>query len=139
MIYRKLSSSGDYTFGKGAGNFLSNDPATVAQAIQTALSLVQGEWFLDINAGVPYNTKVLGTGTKGTYDAAIQAAILGVQGVLDISSYSSSIDPKTRKASVVCAVDTIYGTASFSVTQKPFNYSPGYLDTTFVLDSSTLI
>jgi hypothetical protein len=139
MINRKLTPTGDYTFGKGAGNFLVNSPAAVAQAVQTLFGLVRGEWFLDILAGVPYNTKILGAGTKGTYDAAIQSAILSVQGVLGIASYSSSIDPNTRKATVVCTIDTIYGSAAFTSTQKPFNYAPALLDTTFVLNSSTLL
>lgn len=139
MRYRKLTPDGDYTFGKGDGNFLLNSPATVAQAIQTALQLIQGEWFLDITAGVPYNTQVLGTGTKAIYDATIQAAILEVVGVLNIVNYLSRIDPSTRKATVTCTVDTVYGEANFTVTQKPFAYTPSRLDTTFVLNSSTLM
>jgi len=139
MIYRKLSSSGDFTFGKGAGDFLSNSPETVAQAIRTAIQLVQGEWFIDVTAGVPYHTKVLGAGTKPTYDMALQAAILGVTGVLNITNYLSNVDPSTRKATVQVTVDTIYGSASFTVTQKPFAYTPGLLDTTFVLGTSTLM
>ena len=138
MIYRKLTPTGDYTFGKGSGNFLSNSPATVAQAIQTALQLIQGEWFIDTSAGAPYDTRVLGTGTKAIYDQTIQAAILGVQGVSGIAQYLSSID-SSRSATIQCTVNTIYGTLSFSATQKPLAYSPGYLDTTFILNQSTLM
>lgn len=139
MIYRKLTASGDYTFGKGAGDFISNSPETVAQAIQTALGLMQGEWFLDTTLGVPYDSRILGMGKKGSYDLAFQEAVIGVPGVLRITEYSSSVDPVTRKATVSCTVDTIYGQASFTATQKPFSYSPGYLDTTFVLDKSILM
>lgn len=124
MIYRKLTDTGDYTFGKGAGNFLSNSPATVGQAIQTALQLMQGEWFIDTSAGVPFDTRILGTGTKAMYDIAIQSAILAVQGVVGIVKYLSSIDAATRNVTIACTVDTIYGAAFVSVNLKPFEYSP---------------
>lgn len=138
MILRKIDSAGDYVFGKGAGNFLSNSPATVAQAIETTLRLFQGEYFPDVTAGVPYGSKILGTGTKSSYDLALQSAILGVLGVLQITQWTSTIDPATRKATVNCTVDTVYGQASFTVTQKAFSYNPALLDTTFVLDSSVI-
>ncbi len=139
MIYRKLTSSGDYVFGKGAGNFLSNSPETVAQAIKTALLLMQGEYFPDVTAGVPYDAKILGARTKGTYDAALQSAILGVQGVTGIASWQSDVDPATRMATVTCTVDTAYGQAALAVSQKAYAYSAGRLDTTFVLNQSILM
>jgi hypothetical protein len=72
MIYRKLDADGDYTFGLQGGNFYKNNPEAVGQAVKTRLSLIQGEWFLDTNAGTPYNSQILGAGTVGTYDHAIQ-------------------------------------------------------------------
>jgi phage tail protein X len=137
MIYRKLDANGDYVFGKGAGNFLSNSPATVAQAIQTALRLFQGEYFPNVLAGVPFGSKILGAGTKTSYDLALQSAILGVTGVLQITQWTSSVDAN-RKATVNCVVDTVYGQAQIAITQKAFSYNPGLLDTTFVLDSSVI-
>lgn len=138
MIYRKLDANDDYVFGKGPGNFLSNSPETVAQAIKTALRLFQGEYFPDTSAGVPFGSKILGAGTKSSYDLALQSVILNVTGVLQITQWASSVDPTTRKASVSCTVDTVYGQAQLKITQKAFSYSPGLLDTTFVLDSSVI-
>ena len=114
MKYRKLTSTGDYTFGKGLGNLLSNSSETVAQAVQTALALIQGEWFINTFAGVPYGTRVFGAGTKARYDLVLQSAILDVPGVSRIVNYSSSVDARTRRASVSCTVDTIYGTTTIS-------------------------
>jgi hypothetical protein len=107
MIYRKLDTFGDYTFGRGASNFLVDSPAAVAQAISTRLKLIQGEWFLDIQAGVPYNTQVLGFGTIPYYDFAIKDAILNTPGVSSIINYSSYID--NRNVTITATVDTIYG------------------------------
>lgn len=116
MRVRALSNSGDYTFGQSGANFLINDAAAVAQVIGTRLLLMQGEWFLNTADGTPYSTQILGKGTKALYDAAIQARILGTQGIVNgarvnlvnqILSYSSI--QKNRVLTVTCTVNTIYG------------------------------
>lgn len=89
MRYRALTSTGDYRLGRGSQEFLVNTPACVGQAVLTALLLHQGEWFLDLTVGMPWETQVLGKGTLSLYDAAIKAAILNVQGVKSILSYES--------------------------------------------------
>lgn len=116
MRYRLLDANGDYTFGQMGSNFAVNSPAAVGQAILTSLKLIQGEWFLDSTAGVPYNKQILGKNTTSTYDYVIQTAILGVQGVQGIATYSSSLDSTTRALSVVCTVDTVYGQTTVSAT-----------------------
>lgn len=116
MIYRKLDADGDYTFGLGINNFYKNSPDAVAQAVKTRLGLIQGEWFLDVNAGTPYNTEILGHGTVSKYDFAIQNVIINTQGVLKIIDYASGVDPSTRKAQISCTIDTIYGQVQLQVT-----------------------
>jgi len=107
MRYRKLSPTGDYTFGQGSADFLVNSPDAVGQAIITRLKLLQGEWFLDVTEGTPYSTQILGKTTATQRDAAIRARILGTQGVKSIISYASSL--VGRALSVTAMVNTIYG------------------------------
>ena len=109
MQYRRLDSNGDYTFGKGPANLIANTPATVGQAVLTRLRLIKGEWFLDVTDGTPYNSQILGAGMVATYDAAIQDVILNTQGVVNISAYSSQVNPATRQATVSATINTIYG------------------------------
>jgi hypothetical protein len=109
MRYRALSASGDYTFGQGTKNFLVNSPDAVAQAVITRLKLLAGEWFLDITEGTPYSTEVLGTGTRDTYDEAVRDRILGTEGVLEITGYSSTYSGETRNLTVSATISTIYG------------------------------
>jgi len=109
MRYRKLDANGDYTFGQGSGNFYQDQPEAVAQAVLTRLRLIQGEWFLDITAGTPYNSKVLGAGTIGSYDLAIQDVILNTPGVLSIVDYNSGVNPENRQALINCTIDTKFG------------------------------
>lgn len=114
MRYRQIDSNNDYTGFSGNTRFLVNSPATVAQAVETVLGLLQGEWFLDSTVGVPYATQVLGTGTQATRDLVIQNAILGTEGVTDINQYSSTFNPTTRSFTVNCTIDTLYGPATIT-------------------------
>lgn len=116
MIYRKLDADGDYTFGQGSGNFYEDQPEAVAQAVKTRLGLIQGEWFLDITNGTPYNSQILGAGNVSKYDHAIQEVILNTQGVVRIVAYSSHVNPNTRAASINCTIDTAYGQTSIQQT-----------------------
>jgi hypothetical protein len=109
MRYRTLDANGDYTFGQNAANFLVDSPAAVAQAIQTRLKLIAGEWFLDQTAGTPYYTDILGAGTQSTRDLAVQTVILETQGVTSIAEYASYLDPSTRQFTIAATVNTQYG------------------------------
>lgn len=107
MRYRKLSPSGDYTFGQGTANYYINQPEAVGQAVMTRLRLLTTEWFLDLTSGTPYNTDILGTGTQATRDLAIKRRILQTPGVNQLVSYDSQV--VDRKFSVQAVIDTIYG------------------------------
>ena len=112
MLYRKLDSNGDYTFGKAAGNFFKDIPEAVGQAVLTRLKLIEGEWFLDTSIGTPYNSQILGMGKLNTYDGAIQNVILNTQGVTALINYASFVDPNTRAAGVSATINTVYGTTA---------------------------
>jgi len=116
MRYRKLDASGDYTLG-GATAFLVDSPEAVAQAVSTRLSLWQGEWFIDTSDGTPWMQEILGKIQQGRNpDAAIKQRILGTQGVVEITDYTSTFDGTTRKLSVTATLNTIYGAATISET-----------------------
>ena len=109
MRYRALSPTGDYTFGQGQGNFLINTPEAVAQVVKTSLQLWLNEWFLDTTAGTPYMGAILGKYGQASADQAIQTVIRACQGVVDIQTYSSVVNPRTRALSVSATINTIYG------------------------------
>jgi len=109
MRYRALTADGDSTFCSGSTAFLVNIPATVAQAVLTRLRLLAGEWFLDFIEGTPYGSEVVGKGTTNTYDAAIQQRILETQGVIEITSYQSTLDGPIRKLNITATVKSVYG------------------------------
>jgi hypothetical protein len=97
--YRKLSATGDYSFGQGLANFWIDAPDGVAQSVQTRLGLWTGEWFLDSTEGTDYPNEVLGY-SRGLYDTTLKNRILGTNGVTALVEYSSVVDPATRALSV---------------------------------------
>jgi hypothetical protein len=105
MRYRKMTDADDYMFGAGS-TFLANTPETVAQAIRTRMRLLAGEWFLDTREGLNMEN-ILGYGTQATRDYEVQQRILGTQGVLRLTNYSSVMDGRAFRVSAT--VDTIYG------------------------------
>jgi len=115
MRVRMLTATGDYAWGQGSANYLVDSRAAVAQEVQTTLLLFQGEWFLDVTAGVPWFTQVAGVGTVPIYDQVIKQAIQGVQGVTDIVNYSSTLNRATRALTVSVTINTQFGITQVQV------------------------
>lgn len=109
MRYRILAEDNDYSFGNGQLDFYNNVPAAVGQAVETALLLWLGEWYLDTTVGTPYVQGVLGKTSQDVADGTIQTVVLNIQGVDDISNYQSSIDPNTRAMTIQMTINTVYG------------------------------
>ncbi len=117
IIYRPLSSSGDYQLGLSAGSFLSG-AAAVAQAITTNLKLLLGEWFEDVSLGTPLFQSILGvSGTPAnvqSIDLIVRSRILSTQGVAAITAFTSSYANRTYSCTVT--VSTVGGgTATVTV------------------------
>jgi hypothetical protein len=115
MRYRALDENGDYSGGRGQGNFLINSPDCVAQSVKTRLRLWRGEWFLDTTEGTPWLQQILGRHSKVIYDLAIRTRVLDTAGVTGILEYSSTLDPTTRKLTLEMTIDTAFGQAQISM------------------------
>ena len=109
MRVRKLSSTGDMTFGNGLLDFWIDQPEAVAQVVQTSYLLWLGEWYLDVTLGMPWIQGVLGKHNQQTADVTVEDYGLGIQGVLDITNFSSSSDQDPRLYTASFLLDTIYG------------------------------
>lgn len=109
---RTLSPTGDFVIGEGLNEYLRDSPEAVAQIIGTRLRLWSGEWFLNLEEGTPYRTKILGEGTLGLYDQAIRERILATPGVIGFDNYASAL--ANRALRVVAKVDTQFGDVTVS-------------------------
>lgn len=118
MRVRRLDANHDMTFGRGLGN-IAKEAEAVAQRVKTRLYLLQGEWFLDTDAGVPYLQKIATKPVDLNYaESILKQTILETEGVDSISNWSASLNRDTRRFSITCTVSTIYGsTVNIQVTK----------------------
>ena len=123
MIYRRLDKDGDYILGRGSKEFLSGSEA-VAQAIITNLKLLLGEWWEDVNNGLPLWQSILGQPgseiNKTSIDNIIRRRILDTKMdntplISSIDDYNSEYSAQSRSYVFEAIVTTIY---SESVTIK---------------------
>ena len=110
MRYRRLTSNGDYVFGQGGLDYLS-DADAAAQAVQTKLKLLLGEWWEDTQDGLPLFQQILlqRATQEGiqTVDLLIKQRILEVAEVTNIQIIKSGVKDRQYQADVV--IETIYG------------------------------
>lgn len=72
--------------------------------------LLQGEWFLDTSAGVPYLQNIAIKPADFPFaEAVIKQTISETDGVASIESFSMEYDGTTRELVIVTSVKTIYG------------------------------
>lgn len=82
----------------------------VAQRLKIKLNTFLGEWFLDLDVGIPYFQQILNkVRNKSSIDAIFQTAIIEDPDVVEMISYSSNLDGRTRVFSLDFAVRVIGG------------------------------
>ena len=110
MKYRRLGKNGDYTFGQGTANFLTGAEA-VAQAVKTKILLLSAEWWEDLEDGTPLFDGILlqrsSEEGKKAVDLIVRDRLLGVEGVVQVSSFASTLSDGYYQANVT--VETLYG------------------------------
>ena len=115
MIDLELDSTNDLVI-ENYDLALLTEANQVAQNIQIKLQMFQGEWFLDITAGLPYYESILVKNPDGAeIDAIIKSEILAVEGVNELLEYSAEFDENNpRWLNVTFTVDTDFGVTSGS-------------------------
>lgn len=112
----KLDADGDLDVGTDLAFAAGLD--AVAQGVRIILLTFKGEWFLDLDHGVPYMQELLGYRFSPLKtQQAFRAAILTVPGVEEISSIEVSLSPATRALRVVWSVRTRFGDTPEEVTE----------------------
>ncbi len=112
MQYRILDENGDYTLGQ---NSMKKDKEAVAQAIQTRLGLLYGQWWENTEDGLPLFEKILAAygDNKEMIDILISERIAQTKDVKEIKSYQSSFQNRVYTAN--CVVETVYGTVLIEI------------------------
>lgn len=107
MKTRALDSAGDWQFGRGLQSFVTEKNA-LKQNISTRLKSWKSDCFFAMDDGVDWQN-FLDIGKKRFLDIDIKRVILQTEGVLRISSYTSTLNTGTRAATISATVATIFG------------------------------
>lgn len=103
-----LDDDGDLVVDRDV--YFSRGLEAVAQGIRIRLQMFRGEWFLDLDAGVPYYQELLGQKfSEVRARAAFRAAILAAPGATELISLAVTFNRSTRRMSVDWEVRTDYG------------------------------
>lgn len=75
-----IDKDGDWTFGKGKANYKRGSRA-IAQNVITRLRSFERDWFLDVDAGVPWLELLGARGTERRILRAVERTVLQTEGV----------------------------------------------------------
>lgn len=90
----------DIAHADGLISYVNLDNETI-QRIRTCLRRIEGEWFLDINAGLPYfGGQMLGGKDLEYVKLIIREELLSIDGVNKITEINILADTKTKHVSV---------------------------------------
>ena len=82
----------------------------IAQNLAIRLRFIQGEWFLNILAGIPYYTYFfIKNPNQIQVETFLKDEISNTTGVTELTSFSSNFDGSSRKFSVQFGCTTIDG------------------------------
>lgn len=107
----KLDEDNDLVFKDGDLQFTTGIEAIVQQC-RVAMQMFQDEWFLNLDAGLPYWQSILGQKPSVAIKAAsifIRRELELISGVVDILKLEVSYVKESRLLKVVWQVDTEFG------------------------------
>ena len=109
MIGKALNGGNDI-FVKNGSFATVEEGAQTVQHLRTRLRFYLGEWFLDLEAGVPYFQQIL----KKPFDIAkvetlLKSEILNTPDIEKLTRFESSFNGETRKLTINFDAETSYG------------------------------
>lgn len=111
-------SRGDIVFTDNALTFVIGADE-VAQRVTQRLRTFLGEWFLDLDIGVPYYQEILVKNPSSTIiEGRLKAEIIGTPGVIEIEEFELEVDNELRQATVVTRIISVDGPIELEV-QSP--------------------
>lgn len=109
MIFRALDSDGDWTFGNGRSDYLTDEDA-IEVNIRTALYVFLNECFWATSFGIDWWNLLGAVNPQAQAGIILQCRqmIITREGVSKIDNVSVSIDRYTRRLTVTYAIRTIF-------------------------------
>ena len=118
MLVRRIDGNHDMTFGHGIAD-MAVEAEACAQNVKTRLLLLQQEWFLDTDAGVPWLQDIMvKPANLALAESIVKRTILETEDVSELRSFAMTFDRDSRKMSIAATVANIYGSvANIQVTK----------------------
>lgn len=118
MLVRRIDGNHDMTFGHGIAD-MAVEAEACAQNVKTRLLLLQQEWFLDTDAGVPWRQDIMvKPANLALAESIVKRTILETEDVSELRSFSITFDRNTRRLTISATVANIYGSvANIKVTK----------------------
>lgn len=110
MKVRALDVFGDWTYGKGLNDYLTQNSA-VAQDIQTRLLSFLNDCFFDLGAGIDW-FNFLSSKDQVGLNLAVSAVIINTANVTGILQLSINLNHQTRQIVIRYKVQTTFSTLS---------------------------
>lgn len=113
---------GDIELSPTGGFFMRTTLADrVHQRLMARLRMFKGEWFLNVDAGMPYFQHILRkVSDTRSLRAIFTQAILGVGGVKELVDLGLDLEPRTRRLTVTFRALLADGTVYDSTNYSPF-------------------
>ncbi len=111
-----LNSVGDWTFGNGLGNYLTDQNA-IALDVQTRLYSFLGDCFFDAESGIDW-FNLLGSKNEAALLFSIKATILNTNGITSVTELNAALDTN-RNLTVSYAATSLFGASVAGVLTIP--------------------
>lgn len=108
MLVRRLDDNHDWTFGSGHSNY-AQDSEAIAQMVKTRLWSFRGDWFLDLEHGIPWFEQMEHIGNLARLEVPLTAYILETDGVQRIDEFNMTFESDTRRLLIEVTYTDIYG------------------------------
>ena len=105
MIFRNLDSSGDWLFGQGTSNYISDNPA-IGLNIRTRILSWLNDCFFDQEAGIDWLNRLGSKNQRELLELDLRRTILQSFGVTGILEFSSTLTDRQFTANY--SVQTIF-------------------------------
>lgn len=88
----------------------------VKQRVTQRLRAFRGEWFLDLDVGVPYYQEILVKNPSTTVvEGRLKQTIAATPGVIEITEFVFDLDKSTRQATVNARIRSVSGLVELEV------------------------
>ena len=118
MSVRKVTSDGDWTFGKGLADYVSGSEE-IKQNVVTRLRSFTDDYFLNVDEGSPWIELFGNLGTERQILRAIEKSVAQTNGVLSITELKLLDTDSNRNARIAVTYTDVYNTTASEIVGLP--------------------